>query len=145
MKALAFTIGGQDFLLDIELVVRITPAGQMLFPQNAPGFLMGIAKFRNKAVPVIIPREAARAKMDFTPKLTTCLIILYGSTGPLGIRADAAKGILDIDPEKLLFKKNGGEKKTVAHNGTDYAWIEVKDLLETGGWEELKRFLEDLN
>ena len=144
MKALAFNIGGQDFLLDTELVLRITPAGKMLFPQNAPGFLLGIAKFRNKAVPIIAPREAARVKMDFTPKLTACLIILGGPTGPLGIRADAAKGILDIDPEKLLFKENGGQKKTVAHNGTDYVWIEGKDLLETEAWEELKRFLEGL-
>lgn len=145
MKALAFNIGAQNFLLDIELVLRITPSGKMLFPQNAPGFLLGIAKFRNKVVPVVAPKEAVRAKTDSTPKLTACFIILLGPLGPLGIHADATRGILDIDPENLPSKKSGGKKGSVSRNGTDYAWVEVNDLLKAEEWEELKRFLEDLN
>lgn len=137
MKALVISVGSNDYLLDMEPIQRITGSGEILPVNGALDFIKGIIKFRNEFVPVLDLSKRLGSGGPAKPGVHSCFVIMKGPRGMLGLYADFARDIIELDPSLI------SEGKAEA-NGRSCSLLEVEDVLDEKEWEELDRAIHEI-
>ncbi len=143
MKALVISVGSHEYLLDTEPILRITRSDTLLSIEDTPRFIKGVAKFRDYAIPVIDLHERLHVPESDEPGLHSCFIILESPKGILGLYADYAKNLIELDrplePSKVDPKrKEKGSRgvERVELDGNSYAFFTLENLLDDAEWKE---------
>ncbi|MGB8452254.1 MAG: chemotaxis protein CheW [Anaerocolumna sp.] len=100
IKQVIFTLGGEEFGLDIMLVNAIEKYTDLIPIPNAPSYIRGIINLRGEVIPVFSLRRKfglAEKKMDDNTKL----IITKSNDIFLAYEVDAVKEILEISAENI--------------------------------------------
>lgn len=141
MKALVISVDKKNYLIHLDPVIRVASMGDLFTQPNSPGFLKGIARFREEPVPIIDLPERFGVSKPVEPGIHSCFIIVKGSRGTIGLYADSANDILEI-PES---KSSTGKKLTpVKINDRDYSLFNPEDLLNKKEWRQLDNFISEL-
>ncbi len=101
---LTFTLGEEDFALDISTVREVLNYTTITRVPRMPQFLSGVINLRGNVVPVIDLRlklgmSAIRKTAD------TCIVIVEievdGEMTQMGALADSVKEVIDLDPNQI--------------------------------------------
>jgi chemotaxis-related protein WspB len=111
MLLLIFQAGGQTYGLDTRPVVEVTPYPECTPLAHAPPYLVGLAQWRGRTIPVI-DLSALIAGTSAPALLSTRLVVVdyvpsKGHACPLGLVAEKAVEILAFDPSSLELRKVG--------------------------------------
>lgn len=94
-KYLTFSLGAEDYAISILKVQEIIGMMDVTMVPSVPAYVRGVINLRGKIVPVIDLR--ARFDMD-RAELTdeTCIIVVDGPVGEIGVVVDRVSEVLDI-------------------------------------------------
>ncbi|CAK0775197.1 chemotaxis protein CheW [Gammaproteobacteria bacterium] len=110
---LSFTLGGEDFGVDILKVQEIRGWETVRHLPDAPDFLKGVLDLRGTIVPIIDMRTRFHfARADYTP--TTVVIVLVVAQGEnrqiVGAVVDGVSDVLEVTGQQLKPAPNLGSK-----------------------------------
>lgn len=94
-KYLTFSLGAEDYALSILKIQEIMGMMDVTMVPRAPDHVLGVINLRGKIVPVIDLR--ARFGMERLERTDeTCIIVVDGPTGEVGVVVDRVSEVLDI-------------------------------------------------
>ncbi|HSP17059.1 MAG TPA: chemotaxis protein CheW [Thermoanaerobaculia bacterium] len=144
LRLIAFRAGGEIFVIDIMAVRQIIPfAGSTPVP-TAPAFVEGIMILRSEVIPVIDLRD--RLEVDESLRSKKPLVLITDtSAGPIGLKVDEVKRILNVKsvallpPPPLIRGIRGELLIAVVHHENDvYLLIDVESVLSSEEKTELQ-------
>ena len=135
MQFLSFSIGKEDFGVDILRVQEIRGWEEVRQIPNTPEHIKGVLNLRNSVVPIIDLRIRFGQK-DVVYKPTTVIIILAvksaDKTNVVGVVVDAVSDVLDIQGDELKEAPNFGTKINTKYiNGMVMVGNRMVILLDT--------------
>lgn len=94
-KYLTFSLGAEDYALSILNVQEIIGMMDVTMVPGVPDYVRGVINLRGKIVPVIDLRT--RFSMERAERTDeTCIIVVDGSAGEVGVVVDRVSEVLDI-------------------------------------------------
>jgi len=97
---LSFRVGEQDFCLDINSVREIRSGSPVTPLPHAPDYMRGVINLRGTVLPIM--DLACRLGMAHAPDdPRSVIIVVEGSTGPIGLLVRAVSDILSISMSDL--------------------------------------------
>lgn len=102
LQMVGFTVGEEEFCVDILKVQEIIRMVRITHMPNAPEYVEGIINLRNKVIPVIDFRK----RMNFTGSALTneqdrrIVVVSFGKT-LIGIIVDKVSQVMKISPEQI--------------------------------------------
>ena len=135
-KYLTFTLGGEEYGIEILCVREIIGIMETTEVPKAPGYVRGVINLRGKIIPVLsLRRRFDMADRDDTEK--TCIIVVdnkrAGDTSQVGIVVDSVCEVLDIDAQAIeLAPEMGGHVPTEYVRAMAKCGDGVKILLAIG-------------
>ena len=110
-KYLIFTLGGEDFALEISEVREVIEHRAITRVPHMPDFVLGAINLRGDVVPVIDLRlKLGMGAVQRTAD--TCIVItdvyLEGELTQVGALVDAIKEVMSVDPNQLAQKPDMG-------------------------------------
>lgn len=108
---LSFTLGSEDYGVDILRVQEIRGWQQVTRVPNAPAHMLGVLNLRGVIVPIIDMRMRFRmTNVEYNP--TTVIIVLSvqgaGGTHVFGIVVDSVSDVLDVHARDVKAKPDFG-------------------------------------
>ncbi len=148
-KQVIFTLGDEEFGLDIMIVNAIEKYTELIPIPNAPSYIRGIINLRGDVIPVY----SLRRKFGLAEKETddnTKLIITRSNGIYLAYEVDAVKEILEIPAENIsetpaiVKSLETSYIKNVANiNGRMVLLLDHNGILSTKEQENIQSLLED--
>jgi purine-binding chemotaxis protein CheW len=110
---LSFTLGVEDYGVNILRVQEIRGWEEVREIPNTPDYIKGVLNLRSSVIPIIDLR--IRFGLETVEYLTTTVIIVLSvkkedSTHVMGIVVDAVSDVLNIDPDDVKDAPNFGAK-----------------------------------
>jgi purine-binding chemotaxis protein CheW len=146
---LTFTLGEEDFALEIAKVREVLDYTTITKVPRMPEFLRGVINLRGNVVPVIdfrlkLGMSAIQRTVD------TCIVIVEilidGDLTQMGALADSVKEVIDLDPSqispppKLGTKLNNEFIKGMGKQDEKFLIIlDIDQVLSCDEWEMLQR------
>jgi purine-binding chemotaxis protein CheW len=146
---LTFTLGEEDFALEIAKVREVLDYTTITKVPRMPEFLRGVINLRGNVVPVIdfrlkLGMSAIQRTVD------TCIVIVEilidGELTQMGALADSVKEVIDLDPSqispppKLGTKLNNEFIKGMGKQDEKFLIIlDIDRVLSCDEWEMLQR------
>lgn len=110
---LSFTLGDEDYGVNILRVQEIRGWEAVRKIPNTPGYLKGVLNLRNTVVPIVDLRIRFGLK-NYEYKPTTVIIVLMvendNGSYVMGVVVDAVSDVLDIDLNDIKSAPNFGSK-----------------------------------
>ena len=101
---LTFTLGDEDFALDIGKVREVLDYTTITKVPRMPAYLRGVINLRGNVVPVIDLRHKL-GMGAITQSVDTCIVIveimIEGELTHMGALADSVKEVISLDPELI--------------------------------------------
>jgi purine-binding chemotaxis protein CheW len=101
---LTFTLGDEDFALDIGKVREVLDYTTITKVPRMPAYLRGVINLRGNVVPVIDLRYKL-GMGAITQSVDTCIVIVEimidDELTPMGALADSVKEVINLDPELI--------------------------------------------
>lgn len=113
-KYLTFSLGKEDYGLEILKVREIIGMMNITSVPQVPGYVKGVINLRGKVIPVIDLRLKFKMK-EIEATMETCIIVIDLKSALIGIIIDKVKEVLDIKQDNIEPAPNLG-----AHIHTDY-------------------------
>ncbi|MDH5471415.1 MAG: chemotaxis protein CheW [Gammaproteobacteria bacterium] len=132
---LSFTLGDEDYGVNILRVQEIRGWEEVRDIPNTPDYIKGVLNLRNTVVPIVDLRIRFNLKkVEYTP--TTVIIVLSvekdGSSHVMGVVVDAVSDVLNIERKNIKAAPNfGGKINTRYMNGMVMVDNRMVVLLET--------------
>jgi purine-binding chemotaxis protein CheW len=102
---LVFTLGGEDFAVNVSKVLNILEMVRVTKIPNSPVYMRGVINLRGQVLPVI----DTRVKFNITASednKNTCIIVMDllvdNHALKMGMVVDAVKEVLEINPSQVL-------------------------------------------
>lgn len=110
---LTFTLGGEEFALDISKVREVLDYTTITRVPKMPGYLRGVINLRGNVVPVVdLKMKLGMAETSRT--VNTCIVIteinLDGETVQMGALTDSVQEVLDMDQGQIQPPPRFGSK-----------------------------------
>lgn len=153
IQYLTFTLGEENFALEIIKVREVLDYTTITKVPRMPAFLRGVINLRGNVVPVIDLRlmlgmQAIQKTVD------TCIVIVEihidGELTPIGALADSVKEVIDLDPNqiapppKLGIKLNNEFIKGMGKQGENFLIIlDIDRVLSSSEMDVLKSAAEE--
>jgi purine-binding chemotaxis protein CheW len=107
---LIFCLGDEEYGIGVEQVERIVDMRLITMIPQAPEFVKGVIKFRDKMIPVIDLRLRFGIKIrDHTIRSRIIIVKVQGRKKPvlMGIAVDSVSKILNINPAEIGDQPSG--------------------------------------
>lgn len=104
---LIFHMSGLDCAFPLKDVREIVPMATLFSPPGMPSGLEGFLDLRGTAIP-IVRLDRLFGLCEQRPGLHTPMIVLRGTSDPLGILVDCVRGIIPMAAALLLDLPKGG-------------------------------------
>ncbi|HMV16729.1 MAG TPA: chemotaxis protein CheW [Zoogloea sp.] len=99
-ELLTFTLGAEEYAIDILKVQEIRGYDTVTSIANAPAFIKGVINLRGTIVPIVDLRiKFSVGKVEYTP--FTVVIILNLNGRVVGIVVDAVSDVIALKPEQM--------------------------------------------
>ncbi|MFP4037242.1 MAG: chemotaxis protein CheW [Desulfobacteraceae bacterium] len=147
---LTFTLGEEDYALEINKVSEVLDYMKITRVPRMPPFLRGVINLRGNVVPVIDLRlKLGMGSIQRT--VDTCIVIVEvdmdGETVHMGALADSVKEVIALDPEQIVPPpKFGVQLKTEFIKGMgrqDEDFLIILDIDRVLSSEELAAVYEE--
>lgn len=113
LQFLSFTLGKEEYGVDILRVQEIRSWEQVSRIPNVPSYEKGVVNLRGAIVPIIDLRERfGLGNLDYSP-LTVVVVLqahLEGRTRVMGVVVDAVSNVVDIEKQDIQSAPNFGAK-----------------------------------
>lgn len=97
---LTFTLGAEEYAIDILKVQEIRGYDAVTSIANAPAFIKGVINLRGTIVPIVDLRiKFALGKVEYTP--FTVVIILNLGGRVVGMVVDSVSDVVALEPEQI--------------------------------------------
>jgi purine-binding chemotaxis protein CheW len=91
-----FTIGDEDYGIEIQKIQEITAFRELTFLPNTPDYVLGILNLRGNVIPVMDPR--IRFGLETVDHNSKSVVILFNTQGKtVGMVVDSIRDVLTID------------------------------------------------
>ncbi|WP_305910223.1 chemotaxis protein CheW [Methylomarinum sp. Ch1-1] len=113
MQILSFTLGQEEYGVDILRVQEIRSWEPVSRIPNVPGYEKGVVNLRGAIVPIIDLRERfGLGHLDYSPLTVVVVLQAYisGRTRAMGVVVDAVSDVVDIDKSVIQTTPNFGVK-----------------------------------
>ncbi len=110
---LTFTLGGEDYGVDILRVQEIRGWNEVRAIPNTPDYVKGVLNLRGTIVPIIDMRTRFKLEqIEYTPVTVIIVLAVEGSNGRrvMGIVVDGVSDVLDVVPERIKEVPDFGTK-----------------------------------
>jgi purine-binding chemotaxis protein CheW len=110
---LSFTLGGEDYGVDILKVQEIKGWEEVRPLPDTPEYVKGVLDFRGTIVPIIDLRSRFNLKsIEYTPTTVTIVIAaeVNGSSHIIGMVVDSVSDVLDVSVKDIRNAPNLGAK-----------------------------------
>jgi purine-binding chemotaxis protein CheW len=104
---LIFHLSGLDCAFPLEAVREIVPMAMLFSPPGMPSGLEGFLDLRGTAIP-IVRLDRLFDLCEQRPGLHTPMIVLRGTSNPIGILVDSVRGIVPTAVARLLDLPESG-------------------------------------
>ncbi len=99
-KYLTFTLGGENYGLEILKVREIMGVMDITTVHNTPYYIKGVVNIRGKVVPIVDLRlKFDMPEIEYTEQ--TCIIVVYVGNVEVGIIVDCVSEVMDIAGEDI--------------------------------------------
>jgi purine-binding chemotaxis protein CheW len=99
-KYLTFTLGSEEFAINIEMVKEIIKLMAITHIPQTPGYVRGVINLRERVIPVTDLRlKFGMAEAQYTAE--TCIIVLDMPGAASGIIVDAVSEVVDIKADDI--------------------------------------------
>lgn len=113
LQFLSFTLGKEEYGVDILRVQEIRSWEPVSRIPNVPSYEKGVVNLRGAIVPIIDLRERfGLGNLDYSP-LTVVVVLqahLEGRTRVMGVVVDAVSNVVDIEKQDIQSAPNFGAK-----------------------------------
>jgi len=106
LQVITFTVGEQEFALEISLIREIDRVGSITNLPHLPPHVVGVINLRGAIVPVVDLRLRLGLEARPVTKVSR-IIVVEGETGPVGLLVDAVYQVMNLPPDKLLDPPEG--------------------------------------
>ncbi len=129
-KYLTFTLGGENYGLEILKVREIMGVLDITTVHNTPYYIKGVVNIRGKVVPIVDLRlKFDMPEIEYTEQ--TCIIVVYVGEVEIGIIVDCVSEVMDIAGEDIEDAPEfGAEVETNTILGMSKAEDKVTILLD---------------
>ena len=142
---LSFKLRDQLYGVPISSVREINRFSITTPIPQTPKFVSGVMNLRGKVVPVINLREKFNFE-SITPTKETCIIIVDGGEGQMGVIVDSVRAVIDLAESQLEQTPRLGEESVEAFimglGKLDQQVIILIDIAQTLSREHLKQFID---
>jgi purine-binding chemotaxis protein CheW len=129
-KYLTFTLGEEEYGLDILMVKEIIGMLDITRVPRLPDFVLGVINLRGKIIPVVDLRRKFGLEPQEDTKETCIIVVDLGRT-LMGMRVDRVSEVLDLAPEDIEDTPSfGAEVQTDFITGMGKAGERVIMLLD---------------
>ena len=149
-KTLVLKVGVEEYGVPISQVVSIERMQEINPYPNRPAHVLGVTTIRGKITPVVDMKSALNG-MLLEPKDSARLIVVTAGDMEVGLAADAATDVIEIDlasiqqPHLLESKKAGYLKGMADIGGRLIILMDAEELLEdTANLDDLKDVKDQL-
>ncbi len=131
-KYLTFTLGGENYGLEILKVREIMGVLDITTVHNTPYYIKGVVNIRGKVIPIVDLRlKFDMPEIEYTEQ--TCIIVVYVGSTEVGIVVDCVSEVMDISEEDIEEAPEfGTEVDTCTILGMSKAEGRVTILLDIG-------------
>ncbi|MCX8043317.1 MAG: chemotaxis protein CheW [Desulfobacterota bacterium] len=99
-KYLTFTVGGEDYGIEICYVTEIIGIQKITDVPDMPAYIKGVINLRGKVIPVLDVRIRFRMpEREYDDR--TCIIVVNVTGNPIGLVVDTVKEVLSIPPPQV--------------------------------------------
>ena len=141
---LTFTLGEENYGLDILRVQEIKGFTKVTRIPNTPSFIKGVLNLRGAIVPIVDLRtKFAMEQVEHT--MFTCIVVVVVQERIMGVIVDAVSDVLNIDPNDIQPAPNFGGRvdtsfiQNIARVGDKLITIlDIDRVLSSGELEQLK-------
>lgn len=107
IQAITFTVGDQEYALEITAIQEVERVGSITRLPHVPAYVVGAVNLRGSVVPVIDLR--IRLGEEKSPLTRSARIIFVeAKEGNVGLLVDAVYQVVSVPPEKLVKPPPGG-------------------------------------
>lgn len=146
LQFLSFTLGKEEYAVDILRVQEIRSWEPVSRIPNVPAYEKGVVNLRGAIVPIIDLRERfGLGHVGYSP-LTVVVVLqahITGRTRVMGVVVDAVSDVVDIDKKGIQSSPNFGTKVStefinglVSVNGSMVMLLDVDKLLTLEDMDE---------
>jgi purine-binding chemotaxis protein CheW len=129
-KYLTFTVGREDYGIEIYHVTEIIGIQKITDVPDLPGYIKGVINLRGKVIPVMDVR--ARFKMperEYDDR--TCIVVVNANGTAVGLVVDTVKEVADIPASQIELPPEVAESSTQRYiRGLGKIGQDVKILLD---------------
>lgn len=99
-KYLTFSIGDEDYGIEIRYVTEIVGIQKITEVPDMPAFVKGVINLRGNVIPVMdIRRRFRMSDRDYDDR--TCVIVVQVEETQVGLVVDTVKEVVDIPPDQV--------------------------------------------
>jgi purine-binding chemotaxis protein CheW len=100
MEFLAFTLGGEEYGIDIQTVQELRSYGPVTQIANAPAFMKGVVNLRGTIVPIIDMRIKLHCAAAVYDQFTVVIVLkLQGQV--IGMVVDSVSDVTTLEPAQI--------------------------------------------
>jgi purine-binding chemotaxis protein CheW len=100
MEFLAFTLGGEEYGIDIQTVQELRSYGPVTQIANAPAFIKGVVNLRGTIVPIIDMRIKLHCAAAVYDQFTVVIVLkLQGQV--IGMVVDSVSDVTTLEPAQI--------------------------------------------
>ncbi|MDQ7073847.1 MAG: chemotaxis protein CheW [Gammaproteobacteria bacterium] len=136
---LTFTLGGEDYAIDILRVMEIKGWGLVRPLPNTPEYVKGVMDLRGQIVAVVDLRARFfMERIDYTPTTVTVILSVesQGRSSVIGVVVDSVSDVLEVAQKKIQSAPNLGlhinvcyMSGMVIHNGKMIVLLDIDKFL----------------
>jgi len=133
-KIVAFTLGEEEYGMDIAYVQSIERISPMTRIPNAPQYVKGVINLRGSVMPIIdLQNMLGTGETQYTEE--TRVIITEHDEIELGFIVDRTNDVLDVNPDEIEMTNSNNLDQdlfsgVVKHNGRLIILIKLTNLLQ---------------
>jgi len=108
---LTFTLGGEDYAIDILRVMEIKGWESVRPLPNTPEYVKGVMDLRGQIVPVVDLRARFfMERVDYTPTTVTVILSVesQGNSSVIGVVVDSVSDVLEVEQKQIQSASNLG-------------------------------------
>ena len=131
-KYLTFTVGSEDYGIEIAHVTEIIGTQKVTDVPDMPGYIKGVINLRGKVIPVMDVRLRFRMpEREYDDR--TCIVVVNVHGTPVGLVVDTVKEVADIPENQIELPPELSQNSTQRYiMGLGKMGDAVKILLDVG-------------
>lgn len=141
---LTFTLGDENYGVDILRVQEIKGYSKVTRIPNTPAFIKGVLNLRGTIVPIVDLRmKFGMDQVEHT--MFTCIVVVVVQDRIMGVIVDAVSDVLNIDPKDIQPAPNFGTKvdtsfiQSIARTGEKLiTLLNIDRVLSAGELEQVR-------